>query len=511
MMSYRNLKFVWLAVLALGLVMIFGMPDKPPVTNAQSEVGQCNVLVEQALQEVANSCIDIGRNEVCYGNDKVSAVLKDESLFFEAKGDIVPVAAIESIITRPADLENGEWGVALMDIQADLPQDSSDSVRIVLLGGVDVSPTVSEPVENVATCAFTNSNESNLNMRSGPDLSSRVVDILERGDRVEVYGQNEAGDWLRSSRGWVLGENGTLDCDADAELSTFSSNDDLYTAPMQSFTLQVDEAAQCQTAPAGLLIQSPTGQTANIMVNNVELRIGSTAFISITENEEETNEFIVANLEGNVSASINGSTTLIPKGAQLSMTMENGQVTGAAGPVSSFSALVQNLDDSITGSLPNSIEVPASLAEQSSESNSTLPSLGEGWQACGSCDTCGHPSSECVTSPEGACLWDPATCNIPAAPSITMNASSYNCQVGGGPVIASGNYNNTLDEAYISGIMPSSNDSYVANIYNYMTGTNTFSIESYCYLAGSTTVNVTIIDTQGRTLSTSYTVVATNP
>jgi len=32
------------------------------------------------------------------------------------------------------------------------------------------------------------------------------------------------------------------------------------------------------------------------------------------------------------------------------------------------------------------------------------------WLPCGSCDTCGHPASECVTSPEGACLWDPATC-----------------------------------------------------------------------------------------------------
>ena len=32
-----------------------------------------------------------------------------------------------------------------------------------------------------------------------------------------------------------------------------------------------------------------------------------------------------------------------------------------------------------------------------------------GWGACGSCDTCEHPG-ECVTSPEGACLWDPATC-----------------------------------------------------------------------------------------------------
>lgn len=32
------------------------------------------------------------------------------------------------------------------------------------------------------------------------------------------------------------------------------------------------------------------------------------------------------------------------------------------------------------------------------------------WLPCGSCDTCGHPASECVTSPEGECLWDPASC-----------------------------------------------------------------------------------------------------
>jgi hypothetical protein len=37
------------------------------------------------------------------------------------------------------------------------------------------------------------------------------------------------------------------------------------------------------------------------------------------------------------------------------------------------------------------------------------PGPGGGWGACGSCDTCGHPG-ECVTSPTGECLWDPATC-----------------------------------------------------------------------------------------------------
>jgi hypothetical protein len=32
------------------------------------------------------------------------------------------------------------------------------------------------------------------------------------------------------------------------------------------------------------------------------------------------------------------------------------------------------------------------------------------WMPCGSCNTCGHPANECVTSPEGQCLWDPSTC-----------------------------------------------------------------------------------------------------
>jgi hypothetical protein len=38
------------------------------------------------------------------------------------------------------------------------------------------------------------------------------------------------------------------------------------------------------------------------------------------------------------------------------------------------------------------------------------PDLPGGWLPCGSCDTCGHPANECVTAPDGACLWDPATC-----------------------------------------------------------------------------------------------------
>jgi hypothetical protein len=49
---------------------------------------------------------------------------------------------------------------------------------------------------------------------------------------------------------------------------------------------------------------------------------------------------------------------------------------------------------------------------------------GEGWGPCGSCDTCGHPASECVLSPEGACLWDPATCGaVPGGQCFMISAT----------------------------------------------------------------------------------------
>ncbi len=45
------------------------------------------------------------------------------------------------------------------------------------------------------------------------------------------------------------------------------------------------------------------------------------------------------------------------------------------------------------------------------------------WGACGSCDTCGHHSSECVLDPDGACAWDPGACR----PSTCEPDGSIHC------------------------------------------------------------------------------------
>jgi hypothetical protein len=53
------------------------------------------------------------------------------------------------------------------------------------------------------------------------------------------------------------------------------------------------------------------------------------------------------------------------------------------------------------------------------------------WLPCGSCDTCGQPANECVTSPDGQCLWDPATCRgvQPLQPGGEPSPNCYSVSV----------------------------------------------------------------------------------
>ena len=57
-----------------------------------------------------------------------------------------------------------------------------------------------------------------------------------------------------------------------------------------------------------------------------------------------------------------------------------------------------------------------------------VPTPPGSWLPCGSCDTCGHPANECVTAPDGACLWDPNTCSQPGE-EITPNPNCYTVTV----------------------------------------------------------------------------------
>ncbi|GIK63997.1 MAG: hypothetical protein BroJett018_17910 [Chloroflexota bacterium] len=322
-----SLTGVLILVAALLYATIPTIAPAPPTTYAQNAA--CDPLVQEALQKVANTCLNLGRNEICYGYQNISAILRDPSLTFESEGDIVGVDQVETLITRPIDPNTGEWGIAMMRLQANLPNDSDGYVTVLVFGGTEINNQV-QLASNNAACQATNNTSESLNIRSGPGTNFPGVDIFDSGATLPVDGRNEAGDWLHIPNGWISASLVTTTCDT-SQLALVSNSGPMN-APMQSFTLRMDEEAACQAIPTGMMVQTESGQTATVMVNNVQLQIGSTA--QIRTNGPNGN-LVIRNIQGNVVVTSGGKTVEVEDGEETNVPFEDGEPTEPEDPYES--------------------------------------------------------------------------------------------------------------------------------------------------------------------------------
>lgn len=216
------------------LVVLLSLPATPQTAFSQDgDDDSCVSIVEQALQSVGSACAELGRNEACYGHINVDATFREDiEAQFETNGDIVDVGDLQSLLTQAADPTGETWGVALVNLQADLPDDSEDNVTLVLFGDAEITSAVSD--------------------------------------------------------------------DPDSE----------FTAPMQAITLRSGQTDACEQAPDGLLIRSPEGQRARVMVNGVELTLSSATFITADANSDMG----IQGLEGEIEVTAQGQTEMVTPG-----------------------------------------------------------------------------------------------------------------------------------------------------------------------------------------------------
>ncbi len=122
----KHLKMVILGFIALSVVIV----------TAQEA---CSAIVDDALLAVDDFCGELGRNQACYGNFDLSAEAQpDVSEFvFEESGDVVDVDDILTLELSQLDEELGTWGVAVMSLQADIPNTlPGQNVTFILFGDV---------------------------------------------------------------------------------------------------------------------------------------------------------------------------------------------------------------------------------------------------------------------------------------------------------------------------------------------------------------------------------------
>lgn len=466
---------------------------------------QCDGVSGAALPLSEVGCHQLGKNAACIGHQGVTVGLNDESLPFAAAGDVTFTRAIEQITTLPLDPTTGNWGIVTLNLQADLNPQGNETVRAILFGGAQLTSQVVNPVTDYATCTATNARGEAINLRAGPSLGFPIIDNLNAGESLRIVARNADASWLRAARGWVYAPLVETTCAGDiSALRTAAAPLDSYFTPLHAFRLTMADGAGCAGLPNGVLLQAPLGETATVSINNVQIRLGSTALITLSQNNTLLN---VANLEGKVDVTALGYHVDIPLGAQVSVPLVLGETdltpTDIPTDPQPIPDAVRALDTRLLAELPRAVTMPLPYNPDTATPVFIPQAANEtsGWGACGSCTECLGPDNECVRTPDNTCVWDAARCGPP--PVLQLGAGDVTCI----PFVVQ----NTIASYYASDghtIVAQSAVSQNTTIAGVISVTplspTTFRVQVICASSGTTRINLTITDTNDRAVSGSF-------
>jgi hypothetical protein len=134
-----------ITLILAGLLLLIIAGDAALDANAQGGLGACPAIVDRALAAVDQYCEGTGRNQVCYGNIRLEAEPQPgiDDFTFSTTGDIVNVADIRTLSLSGMNQESGEWGVALMRLQANIPDTlPGQNVTFIMFGDVSITSAV---------------------------------------------------------------------------------------------------------------------------------------------------------------------------------------------------------------------------------------------------------------------------------------------------------------------------------------------------------------------------------
>ncbi|MEL6307110.1 MAG: SH3 domain-containing protein [Chloroflexota bacterium] len=319
------------------------------VAVVSAQMAQCAPLILESFEEIGDYCAQLGRNQVCYGHDLVDAEFNiDTPPEFDTPSDRADVIDLSVLNLQALDLESEEWGIALFNVQADLPETiPGQNVSILAIGNMRVENAVSEEEAHTLDSEIRIEAIVNSNLRDEPDAGSAVMDGVVAGTELVAYGIDDTGNWLRVQREptplWISRE--VIETDGDlSSLPVLTGNN--YSA-MQAFRLSSGIGrVNCESITEGVIIQTSENTETRLNINGSDIEVGSTVMLTI---DDALMRLYV--LDG--QATVN-ETDGIPAGYAVQTDLdENGDVGIWYG--------FQEMDDATISQLEIYMNVPASL------------------------------------------------------------------------------------------------------------------------------------------------------
>ena len=314
-------------VVCLIVILFVGLSATPQSVAARiAQDDTCKALVTSSLTQVAKSCASVGRNRVCYGSQSINALPQPgvTTFNFDQPVQIVSAETVQSLQLSALDVEQQKWGVALLQLQANLPDTTSNQgVTVLMFGDVKLENAVPIPATTVDLIVA-----NNIPLRAAPSRGGAIIAIMKINDRMKATGRLANESWLLvqqydgSKLGWIPGNmvkiTGTA---ALSDLAVLDPKTPIY-APMQAFSLETGtETSTCTFAPRnGALIQSPRTPTRTLLViDGVQIGLSSTIFV----HAQASGNLVVDTLAGITTIAVNGKMQTGYTGTQVDVPLDD--------------------------------------------------------------------------------------------------------------------------------------------------------------------------------------------
>lgn len=261
----------------------------------------CPALVEEALNALGENCGELGRNSACYGYDQVDSTftISVEDDYFSQPADRAELVTLASVRTAALNLEEEEWGVAVMNVQANVPNTlPGQAVVFVLMGEAEVQNAVAAEEVTPEVAPVTVRVAVSANVRSGAGTNTNIVGGAAAGTTFQADAVNEERNWVRIIYNNRVAWISTQVLEAAAELERLPVAGAPVVTPMQAFYFTTGTGVPlCHEAPDVVTIRSPQNIEVDLTVNGANIRLGS--FVSLKQMTDD--EFGIIVHEGHVA------------------------------------------------------------------------------------------------------------------------------------------------------------------------------------------------------------------
>jgi LysM repeat protein len=300
---------------------------------AQENVA-CPALVELALSQVGDNCGNLGRNTACYGYNRVDATFVADfgPDYFSRPADQSPLENLQTIRTAPLDMGMGQWGVAVLNMQANVPDTlPGQAVTFLLFGDSEIEDAVASTTAP-AGAAATIITQADTTLYTEPGGSASVAGTTGPGTVLDASARNADGLWIQvhfnGGAAWL--ERSTVSDNPAIDALPVAGQGETADSPMQAFYLRntPGQDVACSQTPSVLAIQSPQNVEVDLTVNGAHIRLGSLVALQVIDGST----LQITTLEGSAELDPDTpNTTSVPAGMTASRCLESPASLGSDG------------------------------------------------------------------------------------------------------------------------------------------------------------------------------------